>query len=69
MSIKPYEVQKLWTEKSKTHSSSVINRLHIIMNKIFNQFIKWEEIKNNPLDNVDKPRLNYGKTEVWKKRG
>lgn len=66
-SIKAYEVQQLWTEKAKTHSSSTVNRLHIIMNKIYKQFIKWEEIKHNPLDNVDKPRVRYGKTEVWDK--
>lgn len=66
-SIKPYEIQKLWTNKLKTHSSSTVNRLHTIMNKIYKQFVKWEEIKHNPLDNIDKPRLVYGKTEVWTK--
>lgn len=66
-SIKPYEIQKLWTDKLETHSTSTINRMHTIMNKIYKQFIKWEEIKHNPLENVDKPRIRYGKTEVWSK--
>lgn len=67
-SIKPYEIQRLWTEKEKIYSSSTIHRLHRIMNKIFKQFIKWNEIKHNPMIKVDKPRLRYGKTEVWSKK-
>ncbi len=66
-SIKPYEIQKLWTSKLETHSTSTISRMHNIMNKIYKQFMKWEEIKHNPLENVDKPRIKYGKTEVWSK--
>lgn len=66
-SIKPYEVQKLWTDKEITYSSSTIHRLHRIMNKIFKQFIKWDEIKQNPMVKVDKPRIRYKKTEVWSK--
>lgn len=66
-SIKPYEIQRLWTEKEQTYSSSTIHRLHRIMNKIFKQFIRWGEIKDNPLSRVDLPRLRYGKTDVWSK--
>ena len=66
-SIKSYEIQKLWTDKLETHSTSTINRMHTIMNKIYKQFMKWEEIKHNPLENVDKPRIRYDKTEVWTK--
>lgn len=67
-SIKPYEIQKLWTDKLETHATSTINRMHTIMNKIYKQFIKWEEIKHNPMENVDKPRVTYAKTEVWNKK-
>ncbi|HZK23358.1 MAG TPA: site-specific integrase, partial [Atopostipes sp.] len=66
-SIKSYEIQKLWTDKLETHSTSTINRMHTILNKIYKQFIKWEEIKHNPMNNVEKPRVRYGKTEVWSK--
>lgn len=65
--IKAYEVQQLWTEKEKVLSSSTIARLHNLMNKIFNLFIRWDEIKKNPMLNVEKPRVKYNKTEIWSK--
>lgn len=64
-SIRAQEVQELWSDKLKTHSSSTVNRLHMIMNKIFKQFIKWGEIKQNPMDNVDAPRVKYKEKETW----
>lgn len=66
-SIKPYEVQKLWAEKENSLSSSTISRIHNIMNKIFTQFIEWDELKKNPMDKVTKPRVRYTKTDVWTK--
>lgn len=66
-SIKPYEVQKLWTEKEQTLSSSSITRMHNIMNKVFKQFVKWDEIKQNPMSKVEKPRIRYKRTDVWSK--
>lgn len=67
VSIKSYEVQKLWTEKEESLSSSTISRLHNLMNKVFKLFIKWDEIKKNPMINVEKPRVRYQKTEIWNK--
>lgn len=65
--IKSYEIQKLWADKEKTLSASTITRLHNIMNKIFNLFIKWDEIKKNPMANVEKPKVRHRKTDIWGK--
>lgn len=66
-SIKAYEVQQLWTDKEESLASSTIARLHNLMNKVFTLFIKWDEIKKNPMSNVEKPRVKYKKTEIWSK--
>lgn len=65
ISIKPYEVQQLWTDKEQSLSSSTIIRLHNIMNKVFTLYTKWEEIKRNPMVNVEKPRVKFKKTSIW----
>lgn len=65
VSIKPYEIQQLWTDKEQSLSSSTITRLHNIMNKVFTLYIKWDEIKRNPMLNVEKPRVKYKKTSIW----
>lgn len=67
VSIKAYEIQQLWTDKEESLASSTIARLHNLMNKVFTLFIKWDEIKKNPMSNVEKPRVKYKKTDIWSK--
>lgn len=67
VTIKPYDVQKLWSEKETSLSSSTVSRIHNIMNKIFKLFVEWDELKKNPMDKVTKPRVRYKKTDIWSK--
>lgn len=66
-SIKSFEIQQLWKNKQKTLANSTIIKLHTLMNKVFKQFIKWEELKNNPLDGVDKPSVRNKPAQIWSK--
>lgn len=67
-SIKPFKIQQLWKQKQNVLSNSTIIKLHNIMNRVFKQFIKWEELKNNPLDGVDKPSVKSKSAKIWTKK-
>lgn len=67
VSIRPYEIQQLWKEKSLTLANSTIIKAHTLMNNVYKQYVKWDEIKNNPLDKVDKPRTRYRTAQIWTK--
>lgn len=67
-SIKPYEIQRIWKNKQEFLANSTIIKLHTLMNNVYKQFIQWEEIKNNPLDKVNKPSINYRTANIWTKK-
>lgn len=64
-SLKPYEIQLFYHSKEGEIANSTIIKIHTILNKLYKQFIKWNELKTNPLDHVDKPSPNYKKGETW----
>lgn len=63
--ITSFEIQKLWDIKSRELSSSSIIKLHVLLNKVFKQAIKWQLVKNNPMENVIKPKIKYETRKTW----
>lgn len=55
--IKAIHIQEFYTESLKEVSSTTVRHFHNLLNKAFNQAIKWQIIVNtNPCLAVDKPK-------------
>lgn len=65
--IKSIEIQKFLVRKEQELSNSSIIKLYTLMNQIYKMMIKWDELKSNPLDGVQKPQPNYKEKETWTK--
>ena len=52
--------------RSKYVGNSVIENCYKILRCAFGQAVKWEMIKRNPFELVDKPKIKYKKRDIWK---
>lgn len=66
-SIKSIEIQKFLVQKENELANSSIIKLYTLMNQIYKAMIQWNEIKDNPLDGVQKPPPNYKEKSTWTK--
>ncbi|HLR23459.1 MAG TPA: site-specific integrase [Pseudogracilibacillus sp.] len=66
-SIKSIEVQKFLVQKEKELANSTIIKLYTLMNQIYKMMIRWDELKANPLNGVQKPQPNYKEKNTWTK--
>ena len=66
-SIKSIEIQKFLVKKEKELANSSIIKLFTLMNQIYKMMIRWDELKTNPLDGVQKPSPNYKEKQTWTK--
>lgn len=58
-------IQKLLNEKLKDYSTSTVVKLHIILNQIYIQAVKWKFTKINPLEDVERPSIVYSQRKTW----
>lgn len=66
-SIKSIEIQKFLVKKENELANSTIIKLFTLMNQIYKMMIRWNELKTNPLDGVQKPQPNYKEKSTWTK--
>jgi|SRR5690625_588802 len=66
-SIKSIEIQKFLVIKEKDLANASIIKLYTLMNQIYKMSIRWNELKFNPLDGVQKPHPDYKKINTWTK--
>ncbi|MBO0456899.1 site-specific integrase [Enterococcus hulanensis] len=67
VSIKPLEIQRFLTKKENELANSTIIKIYSLLNQLYKMMIKWDELKNNPLDGVTKPSPNYREKKIWTK--
>lgn len=67
VSIKTIEIQKFLVKKEKELANSSIIKLYTLMNQIYKMMIRWDELKTNPLEGVQKPQPNYKEKNTWTK--
>ena len=65
ISIKSIEIQRFLVDKENELANSSIIKLFTLMNQIYKTMIQWGELKNNPLDGVEKPQPNYKEIQTW----
>ena len=46
-------------------SANIIHEIHKILRCAFNQAVKWEMLKKNPVANATKPKVQYKKRAIW----
>src|SRR5699024_2691713 len=66
-SIKSIEIQKFLVKKENELANSTIIKLFTLMNQIYKMMIRWNELKTNPLDGVQKTQPNYKEKNTWTK--
>ncbi len=65
--IKSIEIQKFLVKKENELANSTIIKLYTLINQIYKMMIRWNELKTNPLDGVQKPQPNYKEINTWTK--
>lgn len=63
--IKAIHVQEFYTESLKEVSSTTVRHFHNLLNKAFNQAIKWQIVNINPCIAVDKPKRAKAELNVY----
>lgn len=65
ISIRSIEIQRFLVDKEDELANSTIIKLYTILNQIYKTMIQWGELKNNPLEGVQKPQPNYKDIQTW----
>ncbi|MCR1952937.1 site-specific integrase [Clostridium sp. DSM 100503] len=60
--IKPLQIQDFYNEISKNISSTTVRHIHNFLHKALNIALRWQLIKDNPSDYIEKPKR--AKTEM-----
>lgn len=47
------------------YSSSYIRKMHQLLNQAFNQAVKWNRIKYNPVTDADPPAVKKEEMKIW----
>lgn len=63
--IKAIHIQEFYTESLKKVSSTTVRHFHNLLNKAFNQAIKWQIVNINPCLAVDKPKRTKTELKVY----
>lgn len=72
-SIKPYQIQKLYTNwlngdsDNKPLKPRTIQNYHNLLNQILKSFVEWDELKSNPAEKVKLPQLDKPEKRIWTK--
>lgn len=54
--LRPLDIQALYNEKRKTLSEMTVLHIHRVLHTALEKAIRWEMLKNNPVNAVDTPR-------------
>lgn len=57
--LRPLEIQKFLNKKETKLTGGTVVKFYTLLNQIYKMMLSWNELKNNPLQGVSKPKVEY----------
>ena len=60
------DIDTFYNQKIKEdYSTSYIRQMHQLLNRAFDQAVKWGKVASNPVSEADPPSVNYEEMSIW----